>query len=151
MNCLKIYHIDYSRNINMVTWEYQNLSDSDRITIANLQFEASIDYIDKHDNYNMIILSDSNQINKLESILGYNMINHFCNDISEKVIRNQIDLKKYAKPLEGQENLNKFFFEKIDNWISEKLDLDIVLDIINEKGIGSLREVDIKFLEKYGK
>jgi hypothetical protein len=40
---------------------------------------------------------------------------------------------------------------KIEEWMLENQELDNVLDIINEKGIEKLREVDRKFLENYGK
>lgn len=147
-----VYIIDYSRDINNVTWEYQNLSDTDRVQITNLVFHCSIDYIDKYDNYNMLIVSDIGEIRKLTNILQNNFIFHFLKDITKDVLRNKITLESVIHD-RGVENkdLYKIFTTKFEDWMIDNLDLDTVLDIINEKGIENLRQVDLKYLENYGK
>jgi hypothetical protein len=152
MNKERIYLIDYSRDINVVTWEYQNLSDTDRIQITNLHFECSIDFVDRIGNYNMVIVSNSEQIKILTNILESNYVHHFCKDITYPVLRNKIKIHNVIFK-QGVENkdLYEIFNKKFDNWLLQNLDLDIVLDMINETGIDSLREIDKKFLENYGK
>jgi hypothetical protein len=148
----RVYKIDYARDISQVTWDYQSLSDTDRIQITNFTFECSMDFVDKYQNYNMIIVTEPNEIDKLTKILTSNYIIHFSKDITEEILTNKLSIKQvvYEK---GVENLDLYekFKEKLNKWIFDNLELDIVLDLINEKGIENLREVDRKFLENYGK
>jgi len=148
----RVYKIDYARDISQVTWDYQSLSDTDRIQITNFTFECSMDFVDKYQNYNMIIVTEPNEIDKLTKILTSNYIIHFSKDITEEILTNKLSIKQvvYEK---GVENLDLYekFKEKLNKWILDNLELDIVLDLINEKGIEKLREVDRKFLENYGK
>jgi hypothetical protein len=148
----RVYKIDYARDISQVTWDYQSLSDTDRIQITNFTFECSMDFVDKHQNYNMIIVTEPKEIDKLTKILTSNYIIHFSKDITEEILTNKLSIKQvvYEK---GVENLDLYekFKEKLNKWILDNLELDIVLDLINEKGIEKLREVDRKFLENYGK
>jgi hypothetical protein len=148
----RVYKIDYARDISQVTWDYQSLSDTDRIQITNFTFECSMDFVDKYQNYNMIIVTEPKEIDKLTKILTSNYIIHFSKDITEEILTNKLSIKQvvYEK---GVENLDLYekFKEKLNKWILDNLELDIVLDLINEKGIEKIREVDRKFLENYGK
>lgn len=152
MNKEQFFIIDYGRDVNVVTWEYQNLSDTDIIQITNLTFRCSIDYIDKHNNYNMLIVATTVEFNKLIKILQDNYINCFNRNISDKIIRNKLSVSTLFKDVEivNETKYNNFTL-KVNDWIYENLDLDIVLDLINEKGIDNLREIDKTFLENYGR
>jgi hypothetical protein len=56
--------------------------------------------------------------------------------------------KSLRKHVNGTNVLDyNIFVKDVDDWIFENLDLDSILDRINELGIGSLREVDTKFLK----
>lgn len=148
----RAYLIDYCRDINIVSWEYQNLSGTDRIQITNLSFECSIDFEDRFSNYNMIIIAGSVQVKTLTNILENNYINHFCKDITDDLIKNRTSITDIVR-IEGVENKETYniFKEKSERWMLRNLDLDIVLDLISERGMNKLREVDIKFLKNYGK
>ncbi len=152
MNKLTLNIIEYHRDINQVSWEYQYLSEIDRIAIANLVFEASLDYEDKHGNYSMIILASEQHVEKFRNILESNYVQHFIKDVSSEILYNKQTIKKLLSNIRiDNEDLLQKFIEKVENWIYSNLDLDIVLDIINETGIENLRKVDKKFLEDYGK
>lgn len=148
----KIYLIEYCRDINFVTWEYQNLSDTDRIQVTNLKFRASIDFITEIGDYSMLVIAEENEFNKLKKILNGNYIHCFYKDITTKLLQNQTNIDKITlkSKIENQD-LFKLFEQKLEEWIIENLDLDVVLDMINDLGIENLREIDKKFLENYGK
>ena len=99
----RAYLIDYCRDINIVSWEYQNLSGTDRIQITNLSFECSIDFEDRFSNYNMIIIAGSVQVKTLTNILENNYINHFCKDITDDLIKNRTSITNIVR-IEGVEN-----------------------------------------------
>lgn len=152
MKKLTLNIIEYHRDTNQVSWEYQYLSELDRIAIANLVFEASIDYEDKHGNYAMIILSSQQQLDRFRNILDSNYIQHFIRDITTDILNNKSTIHKMLSNIKvDNEELISKFVDKVEKWIYTNLDLDIVLDIINEQGIDSLRQVDKQFLENYGK
>jgi hypothetical protein len=151
MNREKIYLIDYNRDINLVTWEYQNLSDIDRIQISNLDFKSITNFTTVCGYYCMLIITETSEFQKLKAILSNNYIHFFHKDLTKKILENRITLEQITKnsKIENQD-LFETFKEKLDEWIGENLDLDTILDIINEFGIEKLRDIDRKFLKNYG-
>jgi hypothetical protein len=146
----KIYHINFSRTIDLVVWEYTIMNETERTNLTQLQFETSFDYEDKLGFYNMIVISDSNEMDKYIKILENNMIFHHCRDISNTILKNQYDVEKIRERVKPSlMKIYESFVKKIDNWVLENTDLDTVLDLINENGIENLREPDKKFLENY--
>jgi YD repeat-containing protein len=79
-----------------------------------------------------------------------NLIAYLCKDISISVIKNDINLERILKKYVNSDNRNDFkiFIKEVNRWILDSLDLDTILDMINEKGINSLRKVDKTFLKK---
>ncbi len=152
MKKLRFYHIDYSRSTNDVHWEYQNMTENDRIALVNLKFDASFDYEDRLGNYNMYLLTTTMQYEKFKEILDNNIILYVSRDLSHQLLYNRFDLNHLKKNLElEQRKLYELFIDRLDEWLLENLEIDIVLDIINDKGIKKLRKIDKKFLENYGK
>lgn len=100
----------------------------------------------------MLIVSTAVEFNKLIKILQDNYINCFNRNISDKIIRDKLSVSTLFKDVEiNNETKYNNFKLKVNDWIYENLDLDIVLDLINEKGIDNLREIDKTFLENYGR
>ena len=146
----KIYHINFSRTIDLVVWEYTIMNETERTNLTQLHFETSFDYEDDLGFYNMIVISDSNEMVKYIKILENNMIFHHCRDISNTILKNQYDVERIRERVKPSlMKIYESFLEKIDNWVIENTDLDTVLDLINENGIENLRESDKKFLENY--
>jgi hypothetical protein len=146
----KIYHINFSRTIDLVVWEYTIMNETERTNLTQLHFETSFDYEDNLGFYNMIVISDSNEMDKYIKILENNMIFHHCRDISNTILKNQYDVERIRERVKPSlMKIYESFMEKIDNWVIENTDLDTVLDLINENGIENLRESDKKFLENY--
>ena len=126
------------------------MNETDRTNLTQIQFVNSFDYEDKYGFYNMIAISDSEQMNKYIKILENNLIFHHYRDISSTILKNQFDWRKVEDRVKPsfKKNYNEFI-KKSENWIIENTDLDTVLDLINERGIEDLREPDKKFLENY--
>lgn len=152
MKTIRIYHIDFARDIDSVVWEYSTLPENDRILLSNIQFVDTFDYQDKMKTYNFIVLAEAHQMNKYLEILQNNLILHFVHDWTNKYLRDQLNFEKIETNLD-QSNLKlwKKFRTKLEDWLLENQDLDNVLDNINSKGLENLRETDKKFLENYGR
>jgi hypothetical protein len=146
----KIYHINFSRTIDLVVWEYTIMNETERTNLTQLQFETSFDYEDNLGFYNMIVISDSNEMSKYIKILENNMIFHHHRDISNTILKNQYDVERIRERVKPSlMKIYESFMQKIDNWVIDNTDLDTVLDLINENGIENLRDADKKFLENY--
>jgi hypothetical protein len=149
----KILIFEFHRNSEDVATDYELLSDIDKEKIADLEPEGTFDYEDEHGNYNCCLIITEIELEKYKNLLDENNIPYLCKDISYNVIKNDINLtKKLLKYTNNiNENLYYDFIKKVDNWIVSNLELDIILDMINEKGINSLRKIDKEFLENYEK
>lgn len=152
MKQLKLYHIDFARSVETVVWEYSLLPENDRIQLATLLFEASFDYQDSMKTYNFLILSDSQQMSKYTEILHNNMVLHFIHDWTEPILKDKLKIDNIEKNLDNSSlKIWEKFKTKLDEWLLSNQELDNVLDIILEKGVERLRDIDKKFLENYAK
>ena len=126
------------------------LSDLDKQRISSLNFKASFRY--NYNNHHFIYLIGSPQEMKLyKNVLSINLIPYFCEDISQSVIDNKINLEqdfiKYCDETNYQDYDN-FIFE-MNIWILNNLNLDSILDRINIHGIKTLRPIDTEFLKNF--
>ena len=152
MKNTRVYHLDFARDIETVVWQYSNLPETDRTNLSSIQFEMTFDYTDQNKNYNFVIITDTAQMSKYVKILQDNMILHFIRDISKLLLKDNVSFDKIERVLDKTTtSLFKEFKTKMNEWILRNQDLDNVLDMINEKGINKIREIDKKFLEEYGK
>jgi hypothetical protein len=147
---LLLNKLDFHRSAEDLASDYTYLSDIDKAKVVNIDSKATFDYEDDHMNYTCYLLIDPKEIEKYKKVLDDNLIHYLCTDISHSVIKNEINIEKVL--LKYVNSSNKFdydiFMDEIDIWISENLDMDTILDMINERGINSLREVDREFLKK---
>jgi hypothetical protein len=81
--------------------------------------------------------------------LDDNLIPYICTYISESVIYNEIYLDEVLIDKIDKYNIKSYedFTIKTNDWIKSNLNLDIVLDIINKRGIDSLRDIDKELLK----
>ena len=84
-----------------------------------------------------------------KNLLNNNLIPYFCEDLSQLVLDNDIDLElelqKWAEP-ENYQDYDNFIYE-VNQWLLKNLNLDSILDRINQKGIKTLRPIDKDFLK----
>lgn len=149
MNYLLI-HIEFCRSTEDVAEDYMRLSDIEKEKIANVEVDITFDYEDEYDNYSSYLLISSVEYEKYKKILDDNLIPYICTDISKKVIYNEISLEEILIEKIDKYNDKSYldFIMKTNSWIKENLNLDIVLDIINNKGLDSLREIDKQILKE---
>jgi hypothetical protein len=142
---LSVYKISFKKFLST----YSAVSDLDLDKIANLDIESSFDY-EKEEHYYCYVITTEIEIKKYKKILENNLISFVSEDISDLLLRNEYDIS-YIKEYLDEENkfIYDIFLEDLDKWIYNRLDTDIVLDIIVNKGIKSLRSVDRLFLKEH--
>jgi hypothetical protein len=143
-NTYSVYKICFLKQLS----SYATISDVDLEKIASLDVDSSFDYEDGEYYYCYVITSEL-EIYKYKKILENNIIAYVCENISDNIIKNEYDIS-YIKDYIDEDNyfIYNIFLEDLDNWIYSHLDIDIILDIINSRGISSLREVDKRFLKE---
>ena len=88
-------------------------------------------------------------MNKFTDYLYSNIIPYICKDMTNNVIANNIDIEAYLiKNIRNNFDFSEFI-SIIESWIKSNLEIDMVLDMINEKGIDSLRKIDYEFLKSF--
>lgn len=148
---LQLQKFEYFRGADILAEEYTYLSENDKEKIINIDSEATFDFEDEHMNYTCYLLIEPIELEKYKKVLDLNLIAYLCHDISQSVIKNQLNLEKILTKYITPDNERDYytFIKTVDDWVTSKLDLDMVLDMINDKGIKSLREIDLQFLNKY--
>jgi hypothetical protein len=146
---LILVKIDFCRAVEDVSYDYEHLSDNDKEKVSNIDIVASFDFEDEYQIYNSYFLISPNEIEKYRKILDDNIIPYLCTDFSSNVIQNKMNLERILLKYTNNNNEIEYykFINRLNEWIKENLDIDIVLDMINEKGINSLRTVDKEFLK----
>jgi hypothetical protein len=109
-------------------------------------FEFNNDF----EHYVIYIVLNPLDAKRYTKILENNLINHSIIDISKDLLNGlkfENELKKYVNGL----NLFRWndFNKKINDWILDNLDIDIVLDRIGDVGIEGLNKIEKKFLDNY--
>ncbi len=129
------------------------LSDLEKERIAGVDVDTTFDYEDEYENYSSYILISSVELENYKKILDDNLIPYICTDISESVIYNEIYLDEVLIDKIDKYNIKSYedFTIKTNDWIKSNLNLDIVLDIINKRGIDSLRDIDKELLKSIWK
>ncbi len=144
LNTLSVYKICFLKQLS----SYATISDVDLEKIASLDVDSSFDYENGQFYYCYVITSEI-EVNKYKKILENNLIAFKCENISDKIIKNEYDIS-YIRDYIDEENylLYNIFIEDLDNWIYSNLDVDTILDMINSHGMSSLRDIDKKFLKE---
>lgn len=129
------------------------LSDIEKERIAGVDVDTTFDYEDEYENYSSYILISSVELENYKKILDDNLIPYICTDISESVIYNEIYLDEVLIDKIDKYNIKSYedFTIKTNDWIKSNLNLDIVLDIINKRGVDSLRDIDKDLLKSIWK
>lgn len=146
-----VYKLKFNKSSFDLNEDYERLSEHEKERISDLDAEAYFDYND-NDCYICYVITSPTEIKTYLNILSKNMITCQCDDLSEKVLKHQIDLASELKYLVSATNQIKysFFVEDVDEWIYNNLDIDIVLDRISELGgLNSLTKIEKEFLETY--
>jgi hypothetical protein len=148
-----IYRIIFSKSSYELESDYEELSENDQQRILELRAIGTFDYNDKDNKYICIVITTPMEIIRYQNVLNHNLIEFECENISYKIMMNNIDLEDELSFSLNSSNSIKysFFIDDLNNWIYENLDIDIILDRIIESGIKSLKEIELKYLNNYNK
>ena len=147
-----IYKIEYFYNLLDLNYEWSNLTPEDEELLMGLSAESFFDY--ELDNmYICYLISDSVEVSKYFSVLDKYEINYKSYDISELILKSEIDIEHILVDYVDSDISIKydFFIEDTNNWILENLDIDTVLDKISKTGINGLNKIEKDFLKNYNK
>jgi hypothetical protein len=119
-----IYKIEFDRNSYNLNEDYERLSEYEKEKISDLDAESFFDF-EKDDNYSCFVITTPIEIKKYTTILTNNLIMCDCQDISQDVLKFNINLEEELKEQISTINSIKysFFIDDVDDWIFENLDI----------------------------
>ena len=149
MTC--IFKIKFGKNSDCLNDDYERLAEYERDKISSIEVESFFDYDDEDDKYNFILITTHIEIEKYISILKNNLIKFELKNLSQGVLKNEVDLEYLLKDKYLPTSKIKFniFIEGINYWILENTDIDIILDRISQVGMSKLKEVEKEYLKNY--
>ena len=146
----KVYKIKFNKSSFELNDDYERLSDYEKDIISELNTESFFDYEDELDNYVCFVITTPTELDRYLKILRNNLIEHESSDLSNPVLKNEINLEMLEDKLDSN-NYFKYdlFMDDLESWIYGNLEIDIVLDRITEVGMDSLKDVEKNFLKNY--
>ena len=147
-----IYQIKFTKSSFDLDKDYERLSEHEKVEIASMIPESFFDFNDNESIYRLYLIFSPIQIERYSKILDNNLIDHVVSNLSESILENKICFDAEIKPFVNALNRFKWnsFKVKVDDWIYENLDIDLVLDRIGQcGGMDNLRPVEKKFLRNF--
>jgi hypothetical protein len=144
-----IYKIKFSKPSYQLNDDYDRLSEIEKEKISNMEAEAFFD-MDQDDKYTFFIIVKPMELKAYLSVLNENFIPYDINDVSDDILRGNLDVEAEITQVNPLNSLRySFFVDDLNDWLYENLDIDIILDRISSIGIDSLRKVEKEFLNNY--
>jgi hypothetical protein len=145
----RIYKLQFHSNLLYLDSIYSSLSDLDKQRLSTIDVLSSFHFDSQFKHFVYMIIQPK-EIEFYKNILNINLIPYFCEDISESVLDNLLDLESELVKFCDMSNLQHYdnFIFELNSWILENLNLDSILDRINSDGINSLRPIDKEFLKR---
>lgn len=146
-----IYQIKFTKSSFDLDKDYERLSEHEKVEIASMIPESFFDFNDNETIYRLYLIFSPIQIERYSKILDNNLIDHTISNLSESILENKICFDSELRPFVNALNRFKWntFKVKVDDWVYENLDMDLVLDRIGQCGMDGLRPVEKKFLRNY--
>lgn len=146
----RVYKIVFNKSSFELDKDYERFSEQEKVTISSMNPDSFFDFNDK-ERYTLYLIFSPIDIEKYSKILNNNLIEHTSEDVSEKILENKLCVESSLKPFVNA--LNRFrwntYKTKLDQWIYDNLDMDLVLDRIGQCGMDGLRPVEKKFLRNF--
>lgn len=146
----RVYKIVFNKSSFELDKDYERFSEQEKVTISSMNPDSFFDFNDK-EHYTLYLIFSPIDIEKYSKILNNNLIEHTSEDVSERVLENKLCVESSLKPFVNA--LNRFrwntYKAKLDQWIYDNLDMDLVLDRIGQCGMDGLRPVEKKFLRNF--
>jgi len=141
-----VYKIQFNKSSYELNSQYDGISQSEKDKLSESNVIGSYDMDDIDFKYVLYVITCKIEINKYIEILNNNFIQYKIYDITNDVLMNRIN---WSEILLDKKKEYYTFINDINLWISENLDIDIVLDRISESGIESLTTIEKEFLKTY--
>lgn len=146
----KVYKIKFNKSSFELNDDYERLSDYEKDIISELNTESFFDYENEIGNYVCYVITTPTELDRYLKILRNNVIEHESSDLSNPVLKNEINLEMLEDKLDSNNYFKyDFFMDDLESWIYDNLEIDIVLDRITEVGMDSLKDVEKNFLKNY--
>lgn len=146
----RVYKIAFNKSSFELDKDYERFSEQEKLAISSMNPDSFFDFNDK-ERYTLYLIFSPLDIEKYSRILDNNLIEHTSEDVSERILENKLCVETSLKPFVNA--LNRFrwntYKAKLDQWIYDNLDMDLVLDRIGQCGMDNLRPVEKKFLRNY--
>jgi len=146
----RVYKIVFDKSSFELDKDYERFSEQEKLAISSMNPDSFFDFNHK-EHYTLYLIFSPIDIEKYIRILDNNLIGHTTEDVSEMVLENKMCLESELKPFVNA--LNRFrwntYKTKLDQWIYDNLDMDLVLDRIGQCGMDGLRPVEKKFLRNF--
>jgi len=146
----RVYKIVFNKSSFELDKDYERFSEQEKLAISSMNPDSFFDFNHK-EYYTLYLIFSPLDIEKYSKILDNNLIEHTTEDVSENVLQNKMCLDSELKPFVNA--LNRFrwntYKAKLDQWIYDNLDMDLVLDRIGQCGMDGLRPVEKKFLRNF--
>jgi hypothetical protein len=149
LKSLRVFQIDFFRTPFDVAHDYNTMTMGEKEKLSALDIFSSFDYEDDFNNYTLILITDEKTADKYKIILFNNIIPNVTKDISNNILNCNIDLQENLKKYRNKMNIDKMFdfCVALEKWMEANLDVDKILDLINERGLQSLKEIHLKILK----
>ena len=144
---IKLYKLTFNTEIPFIDEAYDLLTEIEKQRIHSFNILSSFYYNDRNFYMGFLLISDR-EMRDYEIILNNNLIPYLCEDYTQLVIENEINLETKLEEytdIHSYPDFDDFIF-KLNKWILENLEVDSILDRINEYGINSLRPIDKEYL-----
>jgi hypothetical protein len=146
---LRVYKLKFSKSSYQLSDDYDRLSDIEKEKISNMEADSFFD-MDDDGQYTFYIIVRPIELKAYLSVLNENLIQYNISDISDDILKGELDLELDIKNINPLNSLKySFFMDDLDDWVYDNLDIDIVLDRISSIGINSLRKIEKEFLNNY--
>lgn len=145
----KIYKIKFDDPIEVLADLYSEINPVDHLMSTMIRTEGCFDYQEDDGSYISYMIISNEGVSSYLEIMKRNGIGIKAEDVSDKILKNQIYLKEELLPHAKDINVDPYFefVNSLEKWMKLRLSLDDVLDIITECGVDSLKDIHREILK----
>lgn len=147
----QVYQIKFTKTSYDLDKDYERLSEHEKVDISSMTPDSFFDFNNNDGHYTLYLIFSPLEVERYSKILQNNLIEHSISNLSDGVLCNDFSIETNLRPFVNA--LNRFrwnsYKDKLDEWIYNNLDMDLVLDRIGQCGMDNLRPVEKKFLRNF--
>lgn len=149
-NSIKIFKIKFDDPIEILADLYSDIDPVDHFMSTLITTQGCFDFQEDDGSYISYMIITEIGVRQYVEIMNRNGIGIKAEDVSLKILKNQICLREELLPYAKDINIEPYseFNESLDRWLSSRLTPDDVLDIINERGVDTLQQIHKEILNK---